>query len=189
MVKTARSPPHDRPARIHGAFAILAEDGFDVLRVEVLAKRLKVIKGSFNWHFKDRREYLDAMQANWRDGRINDIRKQTRADPGHELAALHHTIDVDSAARNRKGVAIEAAFRLWAHQDAATAAVVEEIDADHLDCTRRLFLAQGLAEAEAAARSVLLYAYAFGFSMMQCGRLFMDGASVKNWIGRQIATG
>lgn len=189
MAKAARAATLDRPAWIRGAFAILAEDGFDGLRIEVLAKRLKVTKGSFYWHFRDRQDLVDAVLTEWRDGRIADIRRQTAAQPGAELAALHHTIDVYAAARNRKGIAIEAAFRLWARQDAATAAVVEEVDAERLVCTRGLFLALGLPAAEATARSVLLYAYVFGVSMMQCGRFAMDTAATKAWISRLIATG
>jgi AcrR family transcriptional regulator len=162
------------------------DDGVDGLRVEALAKRLAVTKGSFYWHFKDRRDLLDAVLDQWRDGRVDDIRKQTAAEPGQELAALHHTIEVYSAARNRKGIAIEAAIRLWARQDPRAAAIVEEVDAERLACTRRLFLALGLAEGEAAARSVLLYAYVFGFSMMQCGRFPMSPAEVKRWIADRI---
>jgi DNA-binding SARP family transcriptional activator len=142
--------------------------------------------GSFYWHFKDRRDLVDAVLTVWRDGRIRDIRKQTSAEPGEELAALHHTIDVYSAAKNRKGIAIEAAIRIWARQDPPTAAVVEEVDATRLDCTRQLFVALGLPEAEAKARSVLLYAYVFGFSMMQCGQFAMDAAETKRWITARI---
>lgn len=184
--KAARTPPLDRDAWIAGALRALVDDGVDGLRVEVLAKRLAVTKGSFYWHFKDRRDLLDAVLDRWRDGRVDDIRKQTAADAGQELAALHHTIDVYSAARNRKGIAIEAAIRLWARQDPRAAAIVEAVDAERLGCTRQLFLALGLPEAEAAARSVLLYAYVFGFSMMQCGRFPMDPAEVKHWIAERI---
>lgn len=181
-----RTPPLDRAAWIAGALKTLVDDGVDGLRVEVLAKRLAVTKGSFYWHFKDRRDLLDAVLDQWRDGRVSDIRKQTAAESGQELAALHHTIDVYAAARNRKGIGIEAAIRLWARQDARAAAVVEEVDAERLACTRRLFLALGLTEGEAAARSVLLYAYVFGFSMMQCGRFPMEPAAVKRWIADRI---
>ena len=183
--KTPR-PALDRETWIQRALAVVAEDGMDGLRVETLAKKLGVTKGSFYWHFRDRRDLVDAVLATWRDGRIRDIRKQTTAEPGGELAALHHTIDVYSAARNRKGIAIEAAIRMWARQDAATAAIVEEVDATRLDCTRQLFVALGLPEAEAKARSVLLYAYVFGFSMMQCGRFPMDAAATKRWITGRI---
>jgi hypothetical protein len=65
-------------------------------------------------------------------------------------------------------------------------AVVEEVDAERLACTRRLFLALGLAPAEAAARSALLYAYVFGFSMMQCGSFDMDIEQTKRWIAERI---
>ncbi len=85
-------PPSPRTAR--PAYAI-----------ELLAKKLQVTKGSFYWHFKDRRDLVDAVLEEWKNGRIRDIRKQTAADAGGELAALRHTIDVYSAGRNRKGIA------------------------------------------------------------------------------------
>jgi len=185
MEKTARTAL-DRDAWIQGALAVVAGVGMDGLRVETLARKLGVTKGSFYWHFKDRRDLVDAVLASWMDGRIRDIRKQTAALPGGELAALQHTIEVYSAAKNRKGIAIEAAMRVWARQDAATAAVVEQVDAARLDCTRALFVALGLADGEAKARSVLLYAYVFGFSMMQCGLFAMDAGATKRWIMERI---
>jgi AcrR family transcriptional regulator len=178
----------DRPAWIAGALDIVAKDGIDGLRVESLAKKLGVTKGSFYWHFKDRRDLIDAVLDDWRNSRIRDIRKQTAAEPGDELAALRHTIDVYAAARNRKGISIEAAIRIWARQDANGLAVVEEVDAERLESTRRLFLAIGLPPAEAAARSALLYAYVFGFSMMQCGRFDMDADQTKEWIVGRITS-
>ena len=185
MEKTARSSL-DRDAWVQAAIGVVATDGMDGLRVEVLARKLGVTKGSFYWHFKDRRDLVGAVLDSWKDGRIRDIRKQTAAQPGGELDALRHTIDVYAAAKNRKGIAIEAAIRMCARQDAATAAIVEEVDATRLDCTHQLFLALGLPEAEAKARSVLLYAYVFGFSMMQCGQFPMDAAKTKRWITERI---
>ena len=186
MEKAARPAPLDRDAWIRGAIAVLTEEGVDGLRVEVLAKRLGVTKGSFYWHFKDRRDLLDAVLDFWLEGRIRDIRKQTAAEAGAELAALRHTIDVYSAAKNRRGIAIEAAIRLWARQDARAASIVEAVDAERLSCTHRLFVALGNTAGEAAARSVLLYAYVFGFSMMQCGGFAMDGPGTKEWITQCI---
>lgn len=176
----------DRAAWIAGALDIVARDGIDGLRVESLAKQLGVTKGSFYWHFKDRRDLIDAVLDDWRTSRIRDIRKQTAAMPGGELAALRHTIDVYAAGKNRKGISIEAAVRIWARQDANGLAVVEEVDAERLECTRRLFLALGLPPTEAAARSALLYAYVFGFSMMQCARFGMDAEQTKRWIVARI---
>ena len=177
----------DRDAWITGAIAILAEHGPERLRVEVLAKRLGVTKGSFYWHFKDRRDLQDAVLEYWKDGRIRDIRKQTQAPPGSEAEALLHPIEVYSSARNRKGIAIEAAVRDWARRDPQAVAVVEEVDAERLRCAFRLFLACGLSDAEAQARSLLLYAYVFGVSLMRPGSFAGDLASLRTWIAGHIA--
>ena len=177
----------DRDAWIKGAIAILADHGAERLRVEVLAKRLGVTKGSFYWHFKDRRDLQDAVLEFWKEGRIRDIRKQTGAEPGGEAAALLHTIEVYSSARNRKGIAIEAGVRDWARRDPQAAAVVEEVDAERLNCAFRLFLSCGLPAEEAQARSVLLYAYVFGVALMRCGNFSADMASLKTWIADRIA--
>ena len=184
--KTARTML-DREAWIKGAIAILAEHGAERLRVEVLAKRLGVTKGSFYWHFKNRRDLLDAVLEFWKEGRIRDIRKQTQAEPGGEVDALLHTIEVYGSARNRKGISIEAAVRDWARRDAQAIAVVEEVDAERLACSCRLFLACGLDTEEAQARSIMLYAYVFGVSLMHCSRFTADLASLKAWIAERIA--
>jgi AcrR family transcriptional regulator len=187
--KPAKNPRTvlDRDAWIKGAIAILAEHGAERLRVEVLAKRLGVTKGSFYWHFKDRRDLQDAVLDFWKAGRIRDIRKQTQSEPGGEVAALLHTIEVYSSARSRKGIAIEAAMRDWARRDPPAAAVVEAVDAERLACASRLFRACGLPEAEAQARSVMLYAYVFGVSLMRTGGFADDMDSLKTWIAGHIA--
>ena len=177
----------DRDAWIKGAIAILAEHGAERLRVEALAKRLGVTKGSFYWHFKDRRDLQDAVLDLWKEGRIRDIRKQTQAQPGGEAAALLHTIEVYASARNRKGIAIEAGVRDWARRDPQAVAVVEEVDAERLACACRLFLACGINEEEAQARSLLLYAYVFGVSLMRCGGFTGNIGSLKAWIAERIA--
>ena len=187
--KSAKAPriSLDRDAWIKGAIAILAEHGVERLRVEVLATRLGVTKGSFYWHFKDRRDLQDAVLDLWKGGRIRDIRKQTQAQPGGEAAALLHTIEVYASARNRKGIAIEGAVRDWARRDPQAAAVVEEVDAERLACACRLFLACGIKEEEAQARSLLLYAYVFGVSLMRPGAFTSDIETLKAWIAERIA--
>ena len=86
----------DRSAWVAGATEVLAEEGIAGLRVEVLAKRLKVTKGSFYWHFARRKDFLIAVLQHWRDGRIRDIHKQTRSSPGKEHAQLLHVLDVSA---------------------------------------------------------------------------------------------
>ncbi len=145
---------------------VLAKEGISGLRIEVLAKRCGVTKGSFYWHFKDRQALLAAILERWKEGRIRDIEKTTSVAPGMERDQLHFAIDVYGASRNRKGMAIELAVRDWARHDAQAAAVVESVDLYRLDCTRKLFVATGMSDADAKSRSLLLYACVFGLSLM-----------------------
>ena len=178
----------DRSTWILAALDTLVDDGVGGIRVETLAKRLHVTKGSFYWHFKDRQDLLDAVLETWKDGRIRDIVKQTRPEPGRAEAQLFHVIELYSSSRNNKGILIELAMRDWARRDPAAARIVEEVDAWRVRCARDLFLACGVPLHEASTRSVLLYAYVFGISMMNCekfdGNLTAIKADIRDLIAR-----
>ncbi|MBI2307736.1 MAG: TetR/AcrR family transcriptional regulator [Rhodocyclales bacterium] len=176
----------DRNDWIEGAIDVLADQGVAGLRVEVLAKTFGVTKGSFYWHFKDRQDLLDAVVEVWKEGRLRDIEKQTTAPPGKELEQIHHVIDVYSAVRNRKGISIELAVRDWARHDPRVNAVVEEVDSYRLECTRKLFVQLGFPDDEARARSILVFAYVFGHSLMAYDRENPKVTEFKRWIAERI---
>ncbi len=175
----------DRNAWITAAIDVLAEHGIDGVRVEVLAKRCRVTKGSFYWHFKDRDELLSAVLAAWKQGRIEFVRRQMQAAPEHARAQLYRVIDLYSGAINRRGMQIELAIRDWARRDARAVAVVAQVDAARLAHTSGLFRACGLPRREATSRSLLLYAYTFGLSLMSYDR--SKFGPLKTWIADYIA--
>jgi len=86
-----------------------------------------------------------------------------------------------------RGMAVELAVREWARRDPLAAAVVKEVDAKRLDCAARLFAACGVAQAEAVSRSMLLYAYVFGQSLMMYDGYAGDPSEFKAWIADRIA--
>ena len=184
--KTAPRTQLDRRNWIDGAIDVLAREGVAGLRVEVLAKRCGVTKGSFYWHFKDRQDLLAAVLEHWREGRIRDIEKTTTVTPGMERSQLHFAIEVYGASRNRKGMSIELAVRDWARHDPQAAAVVEAVDLYRLDCTRKLFVAAGLSDAEAKSRSLLLYACVFGLSLMHYAHFDDHPDDLKQRIAERI---
>ena len=182
-------PQLDRAAWVQAALDTLADEGVTGIRVEVLAKRLHVTKGSFYWHFKDRQDLLAGVLDVWKEGRIRDIDKQSAIPTGNEGEQLEQIIDVYSANRNRKGIAIELAVRDWARRDAQASAVVEEVDSYRLESARKLFVATGLSDSEAKSRSLLLYAYVFGQSLMAYDRFDPKIIDIKQWISRYIVSG
>jgi len=165
---------------------LLAKEGIAGLRIEVLAKRCGVTKGSFYWHFKDRQALLAAILERWKDGRIRDIEKTTAVAPGKERDQLHFAIELYGASRNRKGMAIELAVRDWARHDAQAAAIVESVDLYRLECTRRLFVSSGMSDAEAKSRSLLLYACVFGLSLMHYAHFDDNLNDLKQRIAERI---
>ncbi len=178
----------DRSNWIESAIDVLAREGVAGLRVEVLAKRCGVTKGSFYWHFKDRQDLLAAVLEHWREGRIRDIEKITTVSPGHERDQLHFAIEVYGASRNRKGMSIELAMRDWARHDPQAAAVVEAVDLYRLECTRKLFVAAGMSDAEAKSRSLLLYACVFGLSLMHYAHFDNHLDDLKQRIAERIVS-
>lgn len=179
----------DRSGWIDGAIEALAEEGLPGMRVEALAKRFGVTKGSFYWHFKDRQDLFDAMLQTWKEGRIRDIDKQRAMPAGNESEQLQQIIEIYSANRNRKGISIELAVRDWARRDAQACAIVEEVDSYRLESARKLFVATGLSDSEAKSRSLLLYAYVFGQSLMAYDRFDPKIIDIKQWISRYIVAG
>lgn len=194
--KTSAAKPRSRAASprtqldperwVDVAVDVLAKEGVTGLRVEVLAKRCGVTKGSFYWHFKDRQALLDAVLEHWKAGRIRDIEKTTAVTPGNEREQLHYAIEVYGASRNRKGMSIELAVRDWARHDAQAAAIVEQVDLYRLECTRKLFVASGMSDAEAKSRSLLLYACVFGLSLMHYSHFDDNLNGLKQRIAERI---
>ena len=92
MENTAKKPrtPLDRDAWVAGAIEVLAEEGIAGLRVEVLAKRLKVTKGSFYWHFPSRDALLQAALDRWEQVELDELFAQLEsiADPRQRMREL-----------------------------------------------------------------------------------------------------
>jgi hypothetical protein len=97
-------------------------------------------------------------------------------------------IEVYGASRNRKGMSIELAVRDWARHDSLAATVVEEVDLYRLECTRKLFVAAGMSDAEAKSRSLLLYAGVFGLSLMHYDRFDENLPDLKQRIVERIVS-
>lgn len=72
--------------------------GVDAVRVEVLARALGVSKGSFYWHFRDRRALLDALFALWEAETDQLIRDAgTRPTPADRLVGFFALVDASRA--------------------------------------------------------------------------------------------
>jgi AcrR family transcriptional regulator len=141
--------------------AVLGERGVEAVRVEPLAKRMKVTKGSFYWHFKDRNDLLDAILAEWVKIDTHSIIErvnQLNADPKTKLLYLFELAIADNGLTpGLEDGSIENAIRAWAMTEPTVATVIAQVDQQRLDYTQNLFSELGFSEAEALARARLAY--------------------------------
>jgi AcrR family transcriptional regulator len=88
-----RAPPRVRLTRddwVHAALLAIAEGGTAAVAVEPLAVRLGATKGSFYWHFRDRRELIEAALATWEREATDEIiaHLESVADPVERLRSV-----------------------------------------------------------------------------------------------------
>lgn len=146
-----------RQTWVSAAMDVLAADGIQGVRVELLARKLKITKGAFYHHFKDRNDLLAAMLEHWRRSMATEIIYELEdiSNPRerfHRLMQLplHDTrIDFD----------VELAIRLWARGDPGAQAVLEEVDALRLDYLIKVVTECGVPPGKARARAVLTFSF------------------------------
>jgi len=150
----------DGAAWVEEALTILAEQGIDGVRVEILAKRLGVTKGSFYWHFKDRDALLETLLDTWR--RQATLRIISRLDSAGQsaVARLRHLLHLPfQGSRSERGANVELSIRLWSRRDVRARNALAEVDQLRLQYITGLLTDCGCTARDAKARAVLAYAF------------------------------
>jgi len=140
-------------AWLEAALGVLAEEGAESVKVEPLARRLGVTKGSFYWHFPDRKSLLDSLLAHWEQTATYEVIESVERiseDPAPRLRELTRLVF-------RHGGPLDRAVRSWASHDENAASVVARVDAQRYRYVRTLFEAHGLDRETSAMRARLLY--------------------------------
>lgn len=149
----------DVAAWVEAAFDLLAEGGIDAVRVDPLAKRLGVTRGSFYWHFKDREALHKAMLKQWRKWATYQVGdKIERAAPDARERLRKNLALPTAGPRAKRAAAIEMAIRFWARRDKEAASAVQRIDHQRLRYYAKHFVELGHSEEDARQRAYLFYA-------------------------------
>jgi AcrR family transcriptional regulator len=154
-LKPKESPALGRDAWIEAGLHALSEGGVEAVRVEALARTLGVTKGSFYWHFTDRRELLLAMAEQWELASTTSVIAAVEARGGTGAARLLRLISL--CFRGGEIDRLESALRRWGSSDEGVRPVLARIDATRLEYVAGLLVEHGLPLATARARSRLLY--------------------------------
>lgn len=135
----------DRRDWIAAGIEILSTKGVEAVRVEALARRLGISKGSFYWHFKDRQDLQDAILEEW-EARQSDWNTEGEgvANPVERWARLFELFAKRDYAR------LEMAISSWARQDGNVARRVADADQKRLAYLSRVFREIGFTAGQAA---------------------------------------
>lgn len=158
----ARTP---RSRWIEEGLRALAAGGVDAVRVEPLAQAVGATKGSFYWHFDDRRALLEAMLDTWERTSIDEVIERVDAAGGGDgHAALQELFALSSTSGGL--LTTDLAVRDWARRDAEVAERLRHVDNRRMDYLRSLFGAFCPDEEDVEVRSLLTMSLWVGGRLM-----------------------
>jgi len=159
-------PPLGRTDWIEAAVTMLAEDNVEALRVDTLAEKLGVTKGSFYWHFKGRDDLLLAVLESWRLRMTSEVRALIFDTSGTPWERLERLLRIAISGRpDVPGGPFEMTLRDWARRDARVAEIVRQVDKERIDFLRQLYRDAGLEASDADDFSEMHMAFVIGTRM------------------------
>lgn len=140
----------------------LVDRGIDAVKIGPLAADLKVTRGSFYWHFRDRNHLLQTLLDQWRAQSHEMFDRLVGGDAAsgmEEFVRLVH-LWIDESEFDP---ALESAMRDWARTSEDVSAVVKAVDEERIAYIKRIFLDFGYGEDEAFIRARVTYFHQVGY--------------------------
>jgi AcrR family transcriptional regulator len=145
----------DRNDWLKAARMALLKGGVEAVRVEKLARKLHVTKGSFYWHFRDRDELLDLLLREW-EGEVAEIIPRLGRNSAREtLLTLVRLVEERAHLSEMGEVPSDAAIFAWATVSPKVARRVNRAEQERIKLLRRVTRQSG--------RTELLYLAWLGF--------------------------
>jgi AcrR family transcriptional regulator len=143
---------------IKAAQSVLVSNSIDAVRVKELSALLRITRGSFYHHFKNRDELLSRMIETWRDQAIKEIENRFHRARMNPQAFIRDALSTPlGSTPSNDGASSELAFRLWANRDIRVRKMLIEVDTARISCFIRCFIDVGFDSAGAEVRAFSLY--------------------------------
>lgn len=156
MPPPVRTP---RDAWVDAGLGLLAADGPDAVRVEVLAQRLGVTRGGFYRQFGGRSELIEAMLDTWEQRSIDDVRARVEAEGGDARSKVARA---GALTFSPELLPLDLAVRDWARRDREVARRLRQVDNRRMDYLRELLSAIVDDPAQVEARAMLAFSLVIG---------------------------
>lgn len=138
------------------ALKVLASNGVEAVRIADLARRLKISKSGFYWHFEDRDELLTEMKQYW----VDEYSQQIILEVLEKEEALHERLlNVVQIIRIKKSGKYDLAFTSWAQSDPKVRELVDQVRDMRIAFIKRIFAENGCTGDELESRARLFVVY------------------------------
>jgi AcrR family transcriptional regulator len=152
----AQKKRHSRDDWLALALDVLAEEGRAKIKIEYLAKRLGVTKGSFYAHFADRRDFVASVAFYWSDtltATVLDNLSKTEEIGEEKLLLLMQAI------KDHELEKYDIVMRAWALDEPLVAEQVEKVDKARFEYIKSVFAEMGFTGDELEVRSMIFQVY------------------------------
>lgn len=147
---------------VNAAYDVFQDEGLAAVRIEALARTLGSTKGSFYWHFTDRRDLLLAVLDRWRELETEGVIAEVDDDlpPAQRLAILMRVIAHHSTLRTgERTLYVDA-------ESHGVADVVRRVTERRLEIIESLLHDVGVSDDEAHRRAVVIVSTVLGYQQM-----------------------
>jgi len=138
------------------ALEILAQEGRTKIKIEDLAERLGVTRGSFYAHFSDRRDFNNSIAVYWAETLTSKALANLRLGKGsaqERLLILIQRIKDDDLPK------YDIVMRAWALDEPLIADQVERVDRERYEYIKSLFAEMGFTGNDLEMRTMIFQAY------------------------------
>jgi AcrR family transcriptional regulator len=146
---------------IDAGFLVLTEEGVQGVKIDRIAERLGVTKGSFYWHFKDMDDYLGAVAARWADEMGARYLATAGPPDEHPSVRMRNRLRVFLSGPVRR---LDREMRNWARTDDRARSALGSTDRMIFEQMTRDLCEMGFGPAEAEWRASILFYASVGYA-------------------------
>jgi AcrR family transcriptional regulator len=144
-------------------FKLFSEKGISGIVIEKMAKKLKVNKSSFYWHFKTKNEFIQQLIEFWVNNETEQIIRLTN----NEKSALQKfkTL-IKLSYKKMPNQDFIFYLKRYAQKEKRIKSIIEKIDFQRIDYVKSLLQGMGYSELDANIKSSLFYKHLIGYHEM-----------------------
>lgn len=147
---------------INAAREALIKGGVHAVKIDLIASRLKITRGSFYWHFQNRAEVLSALVELWESQNTKPFEDIVRRS---DIGAMEKFTDMARLWLEEKNFdwQFDSAMRDWARSSRSVAKKLAAIDDFRMNLFGQVFGEMGYPPFEAKVRARVTYYHQVGY--------------------------